>query len=368
MDTAASKAAAAAERKQQSVLAEIENRVNTCLKEYEELELADRFQSLRRDEQAELTIGELAEAGRARVGVVLGALHETSVERQEVIVDLKRTIDEQMRGGADAERDARKNDEEADVLLESVDERDVMERIESMDALHSRAEENGVAVLAMAKGASAALRPLQRQLKAEIAEGRFRLAELEEEMQGMRAVHGDLEKQIESKDAALYAAKQELSAKPTKAAKPSKSKKGSSADVAVRDGATSPSPPEPLLFEQALFIFSPSPPPSPSPSPGASLSPHPRPRPRPHPRPHPHPQWSAVRAGGTARRELRAGARGRQEADAADRGAAQGRSGAGTALSSLDAAADQQAARHDARGARGGAAAAARRRRQRRGE
>ena len=103
MDTAASKAAAAAEKKQKSVLAEIENRVNTCLREYEELESADRFQALRRDEQAELTIVELAEAGRARVGVVLGALHETSAERQEVIVDLKRTIDEQMRGGADAE-------------------------------------------------------------------------------------------------------------------------------------------------------------------------------------------------------------------------------------------------------------------------
>ena len=78
-----------------------------------------------------------------------------------------------------------------------------MERIESMDALHSRAEENGVKVLGFAKGASAALRPLQRQLKAEVAEGRFRLAELEEEIQGMRAVHADLEKQIEAKDAAL---------------------------------------------------------------------------------------------------------------------------------------------------------------------
>ena len=255
------------EKKQQSVLAEIENRVNTCLKEYEELESADRFQSLRRDDQAELTIGELAQAGRARVGVVLGALDETSVERQEVIVDLKRTIDGQMRGGADAERDARKNDEEADLLLDSVDERDVMEKIESMEALHSRAEENGVQVLAMAKGASAALRPLQRQLKAEIAESRQMKAELKEEMQGMRALHEALEKQIESKDAALYAAKQELSAKPVKAAKPSKAKKGSGADVALRDGATSPSPPEPLLFEQVLFVPSPSPPPSPSPSP-----------------------------------------------------------------------------------------------------
>ena len=299
MDTAASKAAAAAERKQKSVLAEIENRVNTCLREYEELESADRFQSLRRDEQAELTIVELAEAGRARVGVVLGALHETSAERQEVIVDLKRTIDEQMRGGADAERDARKNDEEADKLLEEVDERDVMERIESMDALHSRAEENGVKVLGFAQGASAALRPLQRQLKAEIAEGRFRLAELEEEIQGMRAVHADLEKQIEAKDAALYAAKQELSAKPVKAAKPSKAKKGSSAGMAVRDGATSPSPPEPLLFEQAPFtppphrhlyphlhlgaslpaLHSPPPlpPPQPPPSPLPPLSPSPLP-------------------------------------------------------------------------------------------
>ena len=343
MDTAASKAAAALEKKQQSVLAEIENRVNTCLKEYEELESADRFQSLRRDDQAELTIGELAQAGRARVGVVLGALDETSVERQEVIVDLKRTIDGQMRGGADAERDARKNDEEADLLLDSVDERDVMEKIESMEALHSRAEENGVQVLAMAKGASAALRPLQRQLKAEIAESRQMKAELEEEMQGMRALHEALEKQIESKDAALYAAKQELSAKPVKAAKPSKAKKGSGADVALRDGATSPSPPEPLLFEQVLFVLLHSPPPSPSP--WASLSPrphhHPRPHPRPHPRSRPHPQRSAVRAGVTARQGLRAGARGRQAADAADRGAAQEFAGASAALGPLNAAADQ---------------------------
>ena len=365
MDTAASKAAAAAEKKQKSVLAEIENRVNTCLREYEELESADRFQSLRRDEQAELTIVELAEAGRARVGVVLGALHETSAERQEVIVDLKRTIDEQMLGGADAERDARKNDEEADKLLEEVDERDVMERIESMDALHSRAEENGVKVLGFAKGASAALRPLQRQLKAEIAEGRFRLAELEEEIQGMRAVHADLEKQIEAKDAALYAAKQELSAKPVKAAKPSKAKKGSSAGMAVRDGATSPSPPEPLLFEQAPF----TPPPHPHLNPtftrtfalGPRSRPYTRPRPRRHPSPRPRrqprsrpqPQRAAVRAGAPSRRELRASPRGRQEADGARHRAAQGGARARTALGALDAAADQPAARDDARGARG---------------
>ena len=191
-----------------SVLSEIQNRVAKSLHNYESLEQSDAHRSLRRDEQAEMSLNELAEAGRLRVGIVVDSLHEATVERKEVLKELRQTLKEQTDDAAEAERDARKSTEEANALLDGLDEHAVMDNVEAIETLHSRTQDVGVMVLEMARSAAAQLRPLQARMKAEIGNARARVEELEEELTQSRAIHETLEKQIEAKDLELTAARQ----------------------------------------------------------------------------------------------------------------------------------------------------------------
>lgn len=164
------------------VLADIQKRVNSALEEYEGLEFQDRFQALRRDFEAESTLTDLAKAGRARVGVVLGALAAASSERKEVLGELKGMIEGQKASGADTERDARKQGEEADALLDAVDEHAVIDRIEAVESLHQRTHEQGEGVLVELRQSNIALRPLQTRLKMEQQEAASQRAELQDEL------------------------------------------------------------------------------------------------------------------------------------------------------------------------------------------
>ena len=254
------------------VLADIQKRVSTALEEYEGLEFQDRFQALRRDFEAELTLTELAKAGRARVGVVLDALADASTERKEVLGELKGMIADQQASGGDAERDARKQGEEADALLDGLDESAVLDRIEAVETLHQRAHDQGEGVLDELKTANLALRPLQSRLKMERQEAASQRAELQDELSMAREHHALLEGSVEAKEMELIGLKAELQLAHAVVKGGVKGGDGSGGDgggckkgggkggrrrasdggVETRDGACSPTPPTPLLFEHAL--------------------------------------------------------------------------------------------------------------------
>ena len=70
-------------------LEEIQDRVESALQSYEHMEQEEQYIGLRRNHEAESTITEVAEAGKARVEVVMMALSQISDERKECLNELK---------------------------------------------------------------------------------------------------------------------------------------------------------------------------------------------------------------------------------------------------------------------------------------
>ena len=92
-------------------LEEITARIEATLTHYEMMEEngADRWSGMRRDDQVDATLAQLAEHGRERVDIVLIALREVATERQMVLNELRaqleaaRSADDIGRGRADSD-------------------------------------------------------------------------------------------------------------------------------------------------------------------------------------------------------------------------------------------------------------------------
>ena len=88
-------------------LEEINERIEAALGYYEQMEdqNPDKFAHLRREDQAEATYGDLAEAGRARIDLVLVAMGEISSEREVLLGELRAKLDNARHSAEQSEKD-----------------------------------------------------------------------------------------------------------------------------------------------------------------------------------------------------------------------------------------------------------------------
>lgn len=88
-------------------LQEITQRVEAALSHYEDMEESDpaRFGELRREDQAEATLGDLAEAGRARIDLVFVAMAEIATERDALLAAFKAKLEQERQNADQMEKD-----------------------------------------------------------------------------------------------------------------------------------------------------------------------------------------------------------------------------------------------------------------------
>ena len=122
-------------------LAEITERVEAALLTYEQMEenSPERFDGIRRKEEVDSSLSELAEGGRARVEVYVFALKEISSERQALLEKLKEKLEADKASADKAEKEERRGGAHLDAMDEEVvDETRLLEQLDNLEALQQK--------------------------------------------------------------------------------------------------------------------------------------------------------------------------------------------------------------------------------------
>jgi hypothetical protein len=127
-------------------LEEITARIEATLTHYEMMEEngADRWSGMRRDDQVDATLAQLAEHGRERVDVVLIALREVATERQMVLNELRAQL-EAARSADDTGRGRADSDESEDAS--AMEEARLFEKLDRLEAIQRRIQTAGERLL-----------------------------------------------------------------------------------------------------------------------------------------------------------------------------------------------------------------------------
>ena len=214
-------------------LEEINGRVEAVLAHYELMEQQepDRFDGLRREDQHDSTLAELAEAGKMRVDIVLLAMSDIGAEREVLLSELKAKLEAEHRNAEQAEKEGRHGAVEGDG--DTMDEAALLERLDTLEAMQRRLASVGESILDFQRRSqsltliesiqseSAAHKARIDELEAEATE---RTAELEGCSSRLEAASfevGELKEELkQAKEKAQMAAKQAKDAKDQKAAAP----------------------------------------------------------------------------------------------------------------------------------------------------
>ncbi|KAL1512364.1 hypothetical protein AB1Y20_005622 [Prymnesium parvum] len=168
-------------------LEEIQKRVESTITRYERMEQEERYVGLRRDHEAEATITELAEAGKARVEIILMALSQVSEERKVCLKDLKGLLEAQRSSFEQAEKEERderraKRSEWTDSYDEEMaDQSSLLERLEALEILQHRLGDVGDAILARTRADAATLAMKAMKVEKDAAVSRLEQIEAEHE-------------------------------------------------------------------------------------------------------------------------------------------------------------------------------------------
>ena len=143
---------------------------------------------------------ELAEAGRARVDVVLLTLAEVSAERKALLAQLADTTEDAGRGGGGDEKEYRRRETTLDDELASQqdDATAMLERLETLETLQSRVHHTGEDFVHRARSnqSKTAMRRLQAEAEAAVQ----RAADLQEELLMAQALSQEMQVDISKKD------------------------------------------------------------------------------------------------------------------------------------------------------------------------
>ena len=181
-------------------LEEITARIEATLAHYEMMEEngADRWSSMRRDDQVDATLAELAEHGRERVDIVLIALREVATERQMVLNELRAQL-EAARSADDTGRGRADSDESEDAS--AMEEARLFEKLDRLEAIQRRIQTAGERLLEYQRKSQS--QALLTSLQEEVASQKERLDQLMAEATERAA-------QLEAKTSALEASEYEV--------------------------------------------------------------------------------------------------------------------------------------------------------------
>ena len=153
---------------------------------------------------------ELAEAGRARVDVVLLTLAEVSAERKALLAQLADTTEDAGRGGGGDEKEYRRRETTLDDELASQqdDATAMLERLETLETLQSRVHHTGEDFVHRARSnqSKTAMRRLQAEAEAAVQ----RAADLQEELLMAQALSQEMQVDISKKDSELASLRSEV--------------------------------------------------------------------------------------------------------------------------------------------------------------
>ncbi|KOO21748.1 hypothetical protein Ctob_001314 [Chrysochromulina tobinii] len=181
-------------------LEEITARIEATLTHYEMMEEngADRWSGMRRDDQVDATLAQLAEHGRERVDVVLIALREVATERQMVLNELRAQL-EAARSADDTGRGRADSDESEDAS--AMEEARLFEKLDRLEAIQRRIQTAGERLLEYQRKSQS--QALLTSLQEEVANQKGRLEKLMAEATERAA-------QLEAKTSALEASEYEV--------------------------------------------------------------------------------------------------------------------------------------------------------------
>ena len=181
-------------------LEEITARIEATLTHYEMMEEngADRWSGMRRDDQVDATLAQLAEHGRERVDIVLIALREVATERQMVLNELRAQL-EAARSADDIGRGRADSDESEDAS--TIEEARLFEKLDRLEAIQRRIQTAGERLLEYQRKSQS--QALLTSLQEEVASQKERLEKLMAEATERAA-------QLEAKTSALEASEYEV--------------------------------------------------------------------------------------------------------------------------------------------------------------
>jgi hypothetical protein len=181
-------------------LEEITARIEATLTHYEMMEEngADRWSGMRRDDQVDATLAQLAEHGRERVDIVLIALREVATERQMVLNELRAQL-EAARSADDIGRGRADSDESEDAS--TIEEARLFEKLDRLEAIQRRIQTAGERLLEYQRKSQS--QALLTSLQEEVASHKERLEKLMAEATERAA-------QLEAKTSALEASEYEV--------------------------------------------------------------------------------------------------------------------------------------------------------------
>ena len=181
-------------------LEEITARIEATLTHYEMMEEngADRWSGMRRDDQVDATLAQLAEHGRERVDIVLIALREVATERQMVLNELRAQL-EAARSADDTGRGRADSDESEDAS--AMEEARLFEKLDRLEAIQRRIQTAGERLLEYQRKSQS--QALLTSLQEEVASQKERLEKLMAEATERAA-------QLEAKTSALEASEYEV--------------------------------------------------------------------------------------------------------------------------------------------------------------
>ena len=213
--SAEEKAKANLQANSRRTLEEITERVEAAIAEYEKAEerQPERFSGLRRPTEVDATYGELANAGRARVDVHCVALNEIAAERASLLTDMRNKLEGEKARAEREEKEERRREGREGTNLEDGDgdimeDTDLIERIDLLEALQHRMGDTATSILQAQKANAAG--PMIKALKLENADLSRKLEAAHERIDKLNESVGDKTQLIKIRERELGELRDEL--------------------------------------------------------------------------------------------------------------------------------------------------------------